>query len=217
MPEPRRPRRRRSPPPHLTRSGVFTNLLAGLAGARWGIKATLLAGLSLQLAGIGALFGWQESWAAEEGGKIKAILFVTCTQALCGVAKDLTKLGGKTARRSAPYPLFLSFFCFFVCVRLLLCGGLCLTAPLFHGGGWEQRLSGSLVLTTADPAEPSPEPSTLADTTKPSKATAGHQARDAGRAPVAPLPPCLLDNGLQELHEGRGRVGFGGVEVGERG
>lgn len=34
-------------------AGVVTNLAAGLMGARWGIKTTLLSGLALQLAGIG--------------------------------------------------------------------------------------------------------------------------------------------------------------------
>ena len=33
------------------------------------------------------------------GQKWKAILFVTCAQMLCGVAKDLTKLGGKTVTK----------------------------------------------------------------------------------------------------------------------
>jgi hypothetical protein len=40
-------------------AGVGTNLLAGLLGAKWGIRWTLLAGLTLQLVGLGALFGWQ--------------------------------------------------------------------------------------------------------------------------------------------------------------
>jgi hypothetical protein len=74
----------------------------------WGIKyfpsvlLTILppiyAGLSLQLAGLGMLFGWQESWA-ENGQVVKAIVFVTAAQMLCGVAKDLTKLGGKTVTK----------------------------------------------------------------------------------------------------------------------
>ena len=38
-------------------AGVGTNLLAGLAGARWGIKSTLLTGLSLQARGGGWLAG----------------------------------------------------------------------------------------------------------------------------------------------------------------
>eukprot|EP00879_Flechtneria_rotunda_P003158 GHRR01003380.1.p1 GENE.GHRR01003380.1~~GHRR01003380.1.p1 ORF type:complete len:394 (+),score=103.63 GHRR01003380.1:590-1771(+) len=79
-------------------AGVVTNLLAGLMGARWGIKSTLLTGLTLQLCGIGMLFGWQPSWAAH-GEVTKAIVFVTAAQLLCGVAKDLTKLGGKTVTK----------------------------------------------------------------------------------------------------------------------
>jgi len=56
-------------------AGVFTNLLAGVAGARWGIKSTLLSGLSLQLAGIGMLFGWQNDWS-----KLQGIVYVTLAQ-----------------------------------------------------------------------------------------------------------------------------------------
>ena len=40
-------------------AGVVTNLAAGLMGAKWGIRYTLLTGLCLQLVGIGMLFGWQ--------------------------------------------------------------------------------------------------------------------------------------------------------------
>ncbi|WIA38671.1 hypothetical protein OEZ86_001977 [Tetradesmus obliquus] len=79
-------------------AGVVTNLLAGLMGARWGIKSTLLTGLTLQLCGIGMLFGWQDAWAAN-GEVTKGIVFVTAAQMLCGVAKDLTKLGGKTVTK----------------------------------------------------------------------------------------------------------------------
>ena len=45
--------------PHLQLAGVATNLAAGLMGAKWGIRYTLLTGLCLQLVGIGMLFGWQ--------------------------------------------------------------------------------------------------------------------------------------------------------------
>mmetsp|Transcript_4544 Transcript_4544/g.7749 ORF Transcript_4544/g.7749 Transcript_4544/m.7749 type:complete len:538 (-) Transcript_4544:591-2204(-) len=79
-------------------AGIFTNLAAGTMGARWGIKTTLLTGLTLQLVGIGSLYGWQDSWS-EDGQKWKAIVFVTMTQMLCGIAKDLTKLGGKTVTK----------------------------------------------------------------------------------------------------------------------
>lgn len=40
-------------------AGMIVNLLAGMVGARWGIKATLLAGLTFQLAALAMLFGWQ--------------------------------------------------------------------------------------------------------------------------------------------------------------
>ena len=79
-------------------AGVATNLAAGLAGARWGIRSTLLTGLCLQLAGISVLYAWQASWGAA-GQQWKGLVFVTCTQALCGVAKDLVKLGGKTVTK----------------------------------------------------------------------------------------------------------------------
>ncbi|EFN55998.1 hypothetical protein CHLNCDRAFT_8794, partial [Chlorella variabilis] len=75
-------------------AGVATNLVAGLMGAKWGIKTTLLTGLSLQLVGIGMLFGWQDSWS-----KTEVIVYVTATQLMCGIAKDLTKLGGKTVTK----------------------------------------------------------------------------------------------------------------------
>ncbi|KIZ03603.1 major facilitator transporter [Monoraphidium neglectum] len=79
-------------------AGVVTNLLAGLMGAKWGIKTTLLTGLTLQLAGIGMLFGWRSEWSTPEY-QGTAIIFVTVAQMLCGVAKDLTKLGGKTVTK----------------------------------------------------------------------------------------------------------------------
>lgn len=75
-------------------AGVVTNLAAGMLGARWGIKTTLLSGLAVQLAGLGMLFGWQSNWS-----KTQAIIYVTASQLLCGVAKDLTKLGGKTVTK----------------------------------------------------------------------------------------------------------------------
>ena len=74
--------------------GAATNLAAGVAGARWGIRATLLSGLALQIAGLGALFAWDDDWS-----KAVAVVYVTAAQALCGVAKDLTKLGGKTVTK----------------------------------------------------------------------------------------------------------------------
>ena len=114
-------------------AGVVTNLAAGFAGARWGIRSTLVTGLCLQLLTYGMLYGWRDDWTQGE-----AILYVTISQAdasswcmrgvcaacarcmhgVCacvrrvahpargplsqmfgGVAKDLTKLGGKTVTK----------------------------------------------------------------------------------------------------------------------
>jgi MFS family permease len=75
-------------------AGTFTNFLAGIAGARWGLKATMLAGLFLQLGGIGMLFGWSEKFTKEQ-----AIIFVTIAQMLSGISKDLVKLGGKAVTK----------------------------------------------------------------------------------------------------------------------
>jgi hypothetical protein len=75
-------------------AGVVTNLLAGVAGARWGIKATLLVGLWLQIGGLCMLLGWDNQW-----DKSTAIVYVTLAQMLCGIAKDLVKLGGKTVAK----------------------------------------------------------------------------------------------------------------------
>lgn len=75
-------------------AGVFTNLAAGFMGAKWGIRFTLIIGLCLQLVSYGLLFAWDDNWE-----KQTAIAYVTMTQMFAGVAKDLTKLGGKTVTK----------------------------------------------------------------------------------------------------------------------
>lgn len=57
-----------------------------------------ITGLTLQLCGIGMLYGFTGAWVAASV-KWKAILYVTLAQMLCGIAKDLTKLGGKTVTK----------------------------------------------------------------------------------------------------------------------
>ena len=74
--------------------GAGTNLAAGVLGARWGIRATLVGGLLMQVVGLALLYGWDDAWS-----KSSAIAYVTFAQALCGVAKDLVKLGGKTVTK----------------------------------------------------------------------------------------------------------------------
>lgn len=63
-------------------------------GARWGIKFTLITGLTLQLFSYSLLFGWKDDWS-----KVEAIAYVTMSQMFAGIAKDLTKLGGKTVTK----------------------------------------------------------------------------------------------------------------------
>jgi hypothetical protein len=75
-------------------AGVFINLAAGVMGSRWGIKFPLICGLSLQYISYVLLFGWQDTWS-----KTEVIVYVTFAQMVAGVAKDLTKLGGKTATK----------------------------------------------------------------------------------------------------------------------
>ena len=75
-------------------AGVMTNLMAGMMGAKWGLKSTLLVGLGLQILGLSMLFGWQDDWSKET-----SMAYVTLAQMLCGIAKDLTKLGGKTVTK----------------------------------------------------------------------------------------------------------------------
>jgi len=75
-------------------AGVFTNLAAGFMGAKWGIRFTLICGLTLQLFSFGLLFGWKDEWTKEQ-----AIVYVTISQMFAGIAKDLTKLGGKTVTK----------------------------------------------------------------------------------------------------------------------
>jgi MFS family permease len=76
-------------------AGVVTNVLAGIAGAKWGIKWTLTTGLALQICGLGMLCSWRSgTW-----NRVTSIIYVTFAQMLCGIAKDLVKLGGKTVTK----------------------------------------------------------------------------------------------------------------------
>jgi len=72
--------------------GIFTNLIGGWIGARYGLHRTLTAGLAVQIAALLLLSvhepGWRE-WLA--------VAWVMGAQALSGIAKDLTKMSSKTA------------------------------------------------------------------------------------------------------------------------
>lgn len=72
--------------------GILTNLLGGWVGARRGLNRTLVAGLVLQVVALAALTFESPSWQ-----RWISVSFVMATQALSGIAKDLTKMSSKSA------------------------------------------------------------------------------------------------------------------------
>ena len=69
--------------------GIVTNLVGGWLAARLGLKATLLMGLGTQLGAIGMLLFAPSAWLV--------VPYVMASQALSGIAKDLTKMSSKSA------------------------------------------------------------------------------------------------------------------------
>lgn len=69
--------------------GVLTNLYAGYLGTRFGLKTTLFLGLGTQLVALAML-------GALPSGSL-TVLYVMISQALSGIAKDLTKMSSKSA------------------------------------------------------------------------------------------------------------------------
>jgi MFS family permease len=67
--------------------GVVTNAVGGWLGARFGLRSTLVSGLSLQVVACGAL--------ALLAGHL-SVPVVLAAQALSGIAKDLTKMSAKS-------------------------------------------------------------------------------------------------------------------------
>ena len=72
--------------------GVVTNLLGGWVAALSGVKVTLYGGLALQIGALVMLAMLDPAW-----GRVLSVSYVMATQALSGVAKDLTKMSAKTA------------------------------------------------------------------------------------------------------------------------
>lgn len=72
--------------------GVVTNLVGGWIGARFGLRVTLFAGLSIQILALSALSLVQPDWALA-----LSVFYVMSAQALSGVAKDLVKMSSKSA------------------------------------------------------------------------------------------------------------------------
>jgi len=73
-------------------AGIITNLAAGWLAARFGLAATLYAGLALQIAALGALAQLDPDWTIAA-----SVVFVMAVQGVSGVAKDLSKMSSKSA------------------------------------------------------------------------------------------------------------------------
>lgn len=73
-------------------AGIITNLSAGWIAARFGLTATLYAGLSLQVLALLALSQLDPAWTITV-----SVAFVMMVQGLSGVAKDLAKMSSKSA------------------------------------------------------------------------------------------------------------------------
>ncbi|MGK2938551.1 MAG: organoarsenical effux MFS transporter ArsJ [Solirubrobacteraceae bacterium] len=69
--------------------GIITNLVGGYLAARFGLRSTLLGGLSVQLVALGMLALAPDPWLV--------VPYVMASQALSGIAKDLTKMSSKSA------------------------------------------------------------------------------------------------------------------------
>lgn len=73
-------------------AGMVTNLYAGWLAARFGLAATLYAGLALQIAALAALALLDPGWSVAA-----SVAFVMAVQGVSGVAKDLAKMASKSA------------------------------------------------------------------------------------------------------------------------
>eukprot|EP00741_Cyanophora_paradoxa_P002642 tig00000615_g2563.t1 len=83
-------------------TGVFTNLLGGIAGSKVGLRWLLIWGLICQILGIALLYPVpRRLGSVEEGGfgRVGVIAYVTFCQAWSGIAKDLVKLSGKSVTK----------------------------------------------------------------------------------------------------------------------
>ena len=72
--------------------GVVTNLVGGWLAARFGLKSTLTSGLALQVAALVMLSLVDPAWS-----RPVSVAYVMASQALSGIAKDLTKMSSKSS------------------------------------------------------------------------------------------------------------------------
>jgi hypothetical protein len=73
-------------------AGIVTNLSAGWIAARFGLTATLYAGLTIQVGALLALALLDPGWALWT-----SVAYVMAVQGASGVAKDLSKMSAKSA------------------------------------------------------------------------------------------------------------------------
>ena len=73
-------------------AGMVTNLCAGFIAARYGLTATLYAGLGIQIIALLALSQLDPNWAIGV-----SVVYVMVVQGVSGVAKDLAKMSSKSA------------------------------------------------------------------------------------------------------------------------
>ena len=69
--------------------GIITNLFGGYIGARFGLKTTLFIGLGTQIVALSMLAFAPQGWLV--------VAWVMASQALSGIAKDMTKMSSKSA------------------------------------------------------------------------------------------------------------------------
>ena len=72
--------------------GVLTNLYGGWLGGRFGLRLTLWTGTLMQVAALLMLIPVADSWP-----KWWSVAYVMVAQAISGIAKDLNKMGAKSA------------------------------------------------------------------------------------------------------------------------
>ncbi|MBU6217204.1 MAG: MFS transporter, partial [Acidobacteria bacterium] len=69
--------------------GIVTNLVGGFLASRFGLKSTLFGGLGVQIVALSMLAFAPDPWLV--------VPYVMVSQALSGIAKDLTKMSSKSA------------------------------------------------------------------------------------------------------------------------
>ncbi len=72
--------------------GVITNLVGGWIGANMGLRVTLFGGLAIQVVALVMLAFMSPAWPTAI-----VVAYVMISQALSGIAKDLTKMSSKSA------------------------------------------------------------------------------------------------------------------------